>query len=81
MSKVVIVLEGGLVQSVHSDDERVQVAVLDHDIFEDIDPKVDLDGFFTPELDPELIVLRKWQKKKAEFLSTFTQSDEVHLDN
>ena len=76
MSKVVIVLEGGLVQSVHSDDNRVQVAVLDYDIFEDIDPKVDLDDFSTPEHDQELTVLRKWQERKAEFLAAYPRTDE-----
>jgi len=43
MSKVVIVLEGGLVQSVYSDDKKIQVVVLDHDVYEDLYPKLDLD--------------------------------------
>ena len=69
MSRVVVVLEGGLVQGVHSDDPDVEVAVLDNDVFQDVDPKLDLDNFFRPELDPELTVLKKWQQDKAEFLA------------
>ena len=75
MSKVVIVMEGGLVQSVYSDDEQVQIAVLDHDVFEDFYPKLDLDAFFFPELDPELAVLKEWQQKKAAFLATYREPD------
>ena len=69
MSKVVVVIEGGLVQTVHSDDPTVEVAVLDNDVFEDVDPKLDLDNFFRPELDPQLSVLKNWQENKAEFLA------------
>lgn len=65
MSRVVIVLEGGLVQDVHSDDPNVEVAVLDHDVFEDLGQKLDLDNFFSPEFDPELAVLEAWQEKKS----------------
>ena len=70
MSKVVVVLEGGLVQEVHSDDPNVEVAVLDNDAFQDVEPKLDLDNFFHPELDTELAVLKKWQEHKADFLAT-----------
>ena len=76
MSKVVIVLEGGLVQSVYSDDKQVQVAVLDHDVFEDLYPKLDLDAFFFPELDPELAVLKEWEQKKSEILAMYPQLHE-----
>lgn len=69
MSKIVVVTEGGLVQGVHSDDPNVEVAVLDNDVFEDVDPKLDLDNFFRPQLDPEMTVLKNWQEKKAEFLA------------
>jgi hypothetical protein len=69
MKKLVIVLEGGLVQSVHSDDKLVQVAILDYDVFGDNDPKLDLDNFFLPEIDPDLTVLKRWEQKKAEFLA------------
>jgi hypothetical protein len=69
MSKVVVVIEGGLVQAVHSDDPTIDVAVLDSDVFEDVEPKLDLDNFFRPQLDPELTVLKKWQERKAEFLA------------
>ncbi len=76
MSKLVIVLEGGLVQEVHSDDPNVEVAVLDHDVFEDSVPKLDLDNFFRPQLDPKLTVLKKWQDRKAEFLAANPQTAE-----
>jgi hypothetical protein len=76
MSKVVIVLEGGLFQSVYSDDKQVQVAVLDHDVFEDLYPKLDLDAFFFSEFDPELAVLKDWEKKKSEFKAMNPQLDE-----
>jgi hypothetical protein len=69
MSKVVVVLEGGLVQAVHSDDPTVEVAVLDTDVFEDVDPKLNLDNFFCPQVDPDLTVLKDWQQKKADFLA------------
>ena len=69
MSRVVIVLEGGLVQAVHSDDPNVEIAVLDNDVFEDSEPKLDLDNFFRPQLDPELTVITKWQATKAEFVA------------
>jgi hypothetical protein len=75
-SKVVIVLEGGLVQSVHSDDKRVQVAVLDYDVFEDQDPRLDLDNFFQPQIDPQFAVLKRWKERKAEFLAAYPQTDE-----
>ena len=61
-------MEGGLVQEVHSDDPTVEVAVLDCDVFEDAEPKLDLDNFFRPQIDPDLTVLKKWQRKKAEFM-------------
>jgi hypothetical protein len=76
MTKVIIELEGGLVQAVYSDDKKVEVAVLDHDVFEDQEPKLDLDSFFLSELDPELAVLRRWQKKKSEYLTAYPQLDE-----
>lgn len=76
MSKIAIVLEGGLVQEVHSDDPNVEVAVLDHDVFEDFDPKLDLDSFFSPEFDPELVVLEAWQEKKSQFLIEHPQIEE-----
>jgi len=76
MSKVIIELEGGLVQAVYSDDKKVEVAILDHDVFEDQDPKLDLDGFFFPELDPNLTVLKKWQQKKSEYLAAYPLLDE-----
>jgi hypothetical protein len=76
MTKVVIELEGGLVQAVYSDDKQVQVAVLDHDVFEDQEPKLDLDAFFSPELDPALAVLKRWHKKKSEFLAAYPQPEE-----
>lgn len=68
MSKVVVVLEGGLVQAVHSDDPSVEIAVLDYGVFEDVEPKLDLDNFFRPQLDRGLTVLKQWQESKAEFL-------------
>jgi len=74
MTKVIIELEGGLVQAVYSDDKRVEVAVLDHDVFEDQDPKLDLDNF--SELDPKLAVLKRWQQKKSEYLAAYPQLDE-----
>lgn len=52
MSRVVVVLEGGLVEAVYSDDPGVQVAVLDQDVFDDIEPRLDLDNFFQPQFDP-----------------------------
>lgn len=70
MSRVVVVLEGGLVQGVHADDPNVEVAVLDNDVFHDVEPKLELDNFFRPEMEPELTVLKKWQDNKAEFLVT-----------
>jgi hypothetical protein len=73
---VVIVLEGGLVQGVYSDDKRVQVAVLDHDVFEDLYPKLNLDAFFMPQPDPEFAVLKRWQQKKSEFLAAYPQPEE-----
>jgi hypothetical protein len=76
MIKVIIELEGGLVQAVYSDDKQVQVAVLDHDVFDDQEPKLDLDGFFFPELDPELAVLKRWQQRKSEYLAAYPQLDE-----
>jgi len=68
MSKVVVVLDGGLVQEVYSDDPTVEVAVLDNDSFEDVDPRLDLDNFFRPQLDPELAVLKEWRDVKEAFL-------------
>ena len=48
MSKVIIELEGGLIQAVYSDDKQVQVAVLDHDVFEDLHPKLDIGWLLLP---------------------------------
>jgi hypothetical protein len=76
MTKVIIELEGGLVQAVYSDDQKVEVAVLDHDGFADLYPKLDLDSFFLSELDPELAVLKRWQQKKSEYLAVDPQLDE-----
>lgn len=71
MSKVVIELEGGLVQSVYSDDKKIQVVVLDHDVYEDLYPKLDMDVFFIPEFDPELAVMEAWKEKKAAFMALY----------
>ena len=76
MNRVVVVLEGGLVKNVFSDDEQVQVAILDYDVFEDQYPKLDLDNFFFPDLDLELTALKVWQQRKSEFLAIHTESDE-----
>lgn len=76
MNKVVIVLEGRLIQSVYSDDEQVRVAVLDYDAFEDIYPKLDLDNFVFSEVDPELAVLKEWQQRKSDFQAAHSQSCE-----
>ncbi len=67
MSKVVIVLGGGLVDAVYSDDPEVEVAILDQDVFDDEEPKLDMDNFFRPELDSNLTVYRQWQEKKARY--------------
>jgi hypothetical protein len=75
VNRVVIVLEGGLVQNVYSDDERVQVAILDYDVFEDQYPKLDLDNFFYPKLDSELTALKEWQQRKADFLAVHSETD------
>lgn len=75
MSKVVVVLEGGLVQAVYSDEPGIEVAILDHDIFEDIEPKLDLDNFFQAEVDSTLAVLREWQEKKASYLANESQNN------
>lgn len=77
MSKVVVVLEGGLVEAVYSDDPGVQVAILDQDVFDDIDPKLDLDNFFQPELDSALSVLQQWQDRKARHQGTARPDDGV----
>ena len=76
MSKVVIVLEGGLVQGIYSDDEHVQTAILDYDAFEDQYPKLDLDNFFYPDLDSKLNVLKEWRQRKSEFLTIHSQPEE-----
>jgi hypothetical protein len=68
MSRVVVVLEGGVVQAVYSDEPGVQVATLDCDVFEDFYPRFYIDEFFEPELDPALSVLREWEDKKARYL-------------
>ncbi len=68
MSRVVVVLEGGVVQAVYSDGPGVQVATLDCDVFEDFYPRFYTDEFFKPELDPTLSVLREWEDKKARYL-------------
>lgn len=68
MSRVVVVLEGGLVQNVYSDRSGVQVAILDNDVFGDLDPKLDLDNFIRPEFDTDLNILTEWQERKAAFL-------------
>jgi hypothetical protein len=75
MSKVVVVLEGGLVQAVYSDEPGIEVAILDHDIFEDIEPKLDLDNFFQAEVDSTLAVLREWQEKKASYQANESQNN------
>lgn len=69
MSRVVVVLEGGLVQNVYSDRSDVEVAILDNDVFGDLDPKLDLDNFVRPELDTDLNILTEWQERKAAFLA------------
>ena len=71
MSKVVVVLEGGLVQAVHSDDPTIEFAVLDYDTFEDQYPRLDFGGFCKVEPDPDLTVLKTWQEAKAEFLAMY----------
>jgi hypothetical protein len=68
VSRVVVVLEGGLVQNVYSDRSGVQVAILDNDVFGDLDPKLDLDNFIRPEFDTDLNILTEWQERKAAFL-------------
>lgn len=68
MIRVVVVLEGGLVQNVYSDRSGVQVAILDNDVFGDLDPKLDLDNFICPEFDADLNILTEWQERKAAFL-------------
>lgn len=75
MNRVVIVLEGGLVQNVYSDDEQIQVAILDYDVFEDQYPKLDLDNFFYPKMDSELTALKEWQQRKSEFLAIHPESE------
>jgi hypothetical protein len=77
MSKVVVVLEGGLVDAVYSDDPGVEVAILDQDVFDDIYPKLDLDNFFQPQFDPTLSVLQQWQDRKARHQATARPDDEV----
>ncbi len=77
MSKVVVVLEGGLVDAVYSDDPGVEVAILDQDVFDDIDAKLDLDNFFQAEFDPTLSVLQRWQERKARHQSTERPNDGV----
>ena len=39
-------------------------------------PKLDLDAFFFPELDPELAVLKEWEQKKSEILAMYPQLHE-----
>lgn len=68
MSKVVVVLEGGVVQAVYSDEPGVQVATLDYDVFEDFHPRFYVDEFFEPDYDPGLSVLRKWEDEKRRYL-------------
>lgn len=75
MSRVVVVLEGGLVEAVYSDDPGVQVAVLDQDVFDDIEPRLDLDNFFQPQFDPTLSVLKQWQDRKARYQGTMRPDD------
>lgn len=75
MGRVVVVLEGGLVQDVHSDDPSIQVAVLDHDVFQDEDPKLDLDEFFRPHVDLDLAVLNEWKNKKTQFCLACVKSE------
>jgi hypothetical protein len=68
MSKVVVVLEGGVVQAVYSDEPEVHVATLDYDVFEDFHPRFYVDEFLEAELDPTLNSLREWEDKKARYL-------------
>jgi hypothetical protein len=68
MSRVVVVLEGGVVQAVYADEPGVQVATLDYDVFEDIHPRFYADEFIESELDPNLTALRKWEGEKARYL-------------
>lgn len=75
MNKVVLVLEGGLVQAIYSQRDDVEVAVLDRDVFDDLDPKLDLDNFVRPEVDPDLNVLAEWRERKAAFVATVTDDD------
>ncbi len=77
MSRVVIVLEGGLVDGVYSDDPEVQVAVLDRDVFDDMEPKFDMDNFFQPEVDSDLSVYRQWQERKARYYEGRQPEDEA----
>ena len=68
MSRVVVVLEGGVVQAVYADKPGVQVATLDYDVFEDFHPRFYTDEFCESELDPDLTALRKWEDEKARYL-------------
>jgi hypothetical protein len=68
MSRVVVILEGGVVQAVYSDEPGVQVATLDYDVFEDLHLRFYDDEFFEPEFDPALNALRKWEDDKARYL-------------
>ena len=68
MSRVVVVLEGGVVQAVYADEPGVQVATLDYDVFEDFHPRFYTDEFCESELDPDLTALRKWEDEKARYL-------------
>ncbi len=68
MSRVVVVLEGGVVQAVYSDEPGVQVATLDYDVFEDFYPRFYVDEFLEAELDPTLTALQEWEEKKADYL-------------
>jgi hypothetical protein len=53
MTEVIIELEGGLVQRFILTTRKVEVAVLDDDLLEDLYPKLDLGSFFLSEPDPK----------------------------
>jgi hypothetical protein len=73
MRKVVVVLEGGLVQAVYSDTPDVEVAVLDYDTFEDIEPRFESNNFFRPELDLEMKALGDWKTATARYFEQIAE--------
>ena len=68
MSRVVVILEGGVVQAVYSDEPGVRVATLDYDVFEDLYPRFYDDEFFESEFGPALNALREWEDAKTRYL-------------